>query len=60
MDFKDYLLKVTDVVITNRLPREQPLYFRRATGLGVYDYAGGLDEFGVIDFCNRIKNVSRP
>lgn len=33
--------------------------FRRATGLGVYDYAGGFDEFGVIDFCNRIKNVSR-
>lgn len=29
MDFKDYLLKITDVVIANRLPREQPLYLNK-------------------------------
>lgn len=31
--------------------------FRRATNLGVYDHAGGLDEEGVIRFCDTIKNL---
>jgi hypothetical protein len=33
--------------------------FHRATGLGVYDYAGGLDESGVKSFCETIRRLPK-